>query len=144
VIASGFGWRAQAVLTGRIVEFDVKSGCGVIVPDDGGPLVYIDVYDLGRRDLTTGTLVRFSSVQGLAGRKAYNVRIVSCPQEAVETEVRRDDAPLTLLNEKAYAEEIYDALFIAVPGISIWQVREVKQRLTLRAVGHGWISLNPP
>jgi cold shock CspA family protein len=51
----------------------------IITPSDGGPPVFVHADEFGQdwRDLAPGMDVRFSSLQGIRGPKAYNVTVLS-------------------------------------------------------------------
>ena len=66
-------------MVGRITSIFPLEGYGFIQPNDGSALVVVDVANLGAQgwDVKPGSLVRFSSLQGVRGPKAYNVMILT-------------------------------------------------------------------
>jgi cold shock CspA family protein len=83
-------------MIGSITRIFPRDGYGLIQPDDGSPLVFVDVANFGGqwRDFKPGTLVRFSSLQGVRGTKAYNVMILATkPPMSADTE-ETVDSPL--------------------------------------------------
>ena len=144
--------------TGKIVRFDPAKGHGFIEPDDGGSLVFVNADDFGGVwDLQAGTLVRFSSIQGTRGPKAYNVRILTRPSEKrarFRTSGDLNDGNVTrychdgngasieyqMISRRKYAEEITEVLTSQVPGITAAQVSNVCRKLTKRAIKHSWLE----
>lgn len=69
--------RWLPVVTGKVAEFDLAGGYGLIAPDDGGPRVFVHADEFGGwHGVRIGTGVRFSTVQGRGLEKAYNVIIL--------------------------------------------------------------------
>jgi CspA family cold shock protein len=122
------------MITGRIACFDPNNGYGLIEPDDGSPQVLVHPDDFGGlREISVGTPVKFSCIQGNRGPKAYNIIIIS-----------QDDAPAELLAAKvldpqAYAHEIAQVLISKVPDITTTQISDISKKLTKRAARRGWV-----
>jgi CspA family cold shock protein len=135
---------------GKIAAFELTMGCGLIAPDEGGPSVFVHADDLGgQQNVGVGTPVRFSSVQGIRGPRAYNVRILTAPSDDP-----CDDGSLTgdvgygggyllevqILSRRQYAEEITNILISAIPGATSAQIVEAQSALAQRAARRGWLA----
>lgn len=127
---------------GTIVRFDAASGHGYIAPDDGGAEVFVNAAELGGpRDLSVGMHVRYSSIQGVRGLKAYNVGIVTGrPAQPFVEHASDRYAGIEFLSPREYAEEIAAVLASAVPDASAAQVVEVRANLVARAAHRGWLE----
>jgi CspA family cold shock protein len=141
---------------GKIIEFDPVEGCGFIAPDGGGPRVSVHGDDLGGQwDVSIGTPVRYSSIQGAQGPKAYNVGILTLPSGnqgrlraslgdrtgGAATDADGDDfLGVQLLSHREYAEEVTDILISLLPGVTATEIVEVRSQLVRRAAGHGWLA----
>lgn len=127
---------------GTLVRFDAASGHGYIAPDDGGAEVFVHAEELGGpRDLRVGMHVRYSSIQGFRGPKAYNVGIVT--GRSLQPLVERASDRCTIiefLSPHEYAEEIAAVLASAVPDASAAQIVEVRANLVARAAHRGWLE----
>ena len=141
---------------GKIVAFDRVKGCGLIAPDDGSSKVFVHADDLdGQRHINIGTPVRFSSIQGIRGPKAYNVRILTALPDRLGMAVDpRDDGSATadidcdedhflkvqILSHREYAVEITDVLISVLPDATSAQIVQVRSELAKRAVQRGWLG----
>jgi CspA family cold shock protein len=143
--------------TGRLAEFYADKGYGYIKPDDGSSKVFVCADDLeGEQNLAAGTPVRFSSLQGRAGIKAYNVVVLSGPLDADisltsdggqldsvgsdrEVHRRHDSSEVQKISDRIYESEIAEALVSMAPDVSAIQVRQVCRKLTNRAALRGWL-----
>jgi CspA family cold shock protein len=120
---------------GKITSVFPLEGYGLIQPDDGSAPAFVDVTDFGAQwsDLKPGTLVRFSSLQGLRRPRAYNVMILG-------NELSPPDDIREALSRSEYEDEITRVLLSRVPGITAMQVSEVRDKLTEDAAGRGWLE----
>jgi cold shock protein len=144
---------------GEIAGFDPACDHGFIVPDDGGPRVFVHADELGGQwNVDVGTRVRFSSIQGADGPKAYNVAIVSCPSEhqhrvptpfdvGDNTAVGKccEESPILslggrIVSRSEYVEEITDVLIKVLPSVTAMQIMEIRSELARRAVKRGWVA----
>jgi cold shock protein len=164
---SAMWWWLMA--TGKIAVFDAVKGCGLIAPDDGGSRVFVHAEEFGGdQDLGTGTPVRFSSIQGARGLRAYNVAILNGssrqrrgPQVRVEphngcTVERNNDCSsgtittheeeqclsheFQLLSRNEYLTEITDILISIAPDITARQILKIRIELARRAARRSWIG----
>ena len=66
--------------SGRVKFFNTERGFGFILPDDGGPDVFVHVHDVetgGMKTLVAGQLVVYERVPAREGRlKAVNLRLL--------------------------------------------------------------------
>jgi cold shock CspA family protein len=141
---------------GRITSVFPLEGYGLIQPDDSSALVFVDVTDFGAqwRDLKPGTLVRFSRLQGIRSPKAYNVMILDNELSTADdirepfnnslgkSLVSDSQAPRSIhsLSRSEYEDEITRVLLSGVPGITVTQVSEVRDKLTEDAASRGWLE----
>jgi CspA family cold shock protein len=65
--------------TGRVLQFDPARGYGFVAADDGGEDVFLhaSVFDGDSDLLVPGTKVRFQTMAGDRGRKAFAVHLVA-------------------------------------------------------------------
>lgn len=124
---------------GKIIQFDATGNYGIIAPDDDGLSVYVHADDLGGCIPGVGTLVRFSTIQGINGPKAYNVATVDSVHSR---EISVLGEASEVLNPREYAEEIAGILIDALPDITARQMVEVRSRLVGRAAQHGWLCID--
>jgi cold shock protein len=142
--------------TGTLAEYYPDKGYGYIEPSDGTCRVFVHADDFGgQRDIAEGILVRFSSIQGRNGPKAYNVGILTDAPSGTEgaqsseawsnhradiaERVGRQMSELQSVSYQVYAREITDALISKAPDISASQISEVCKTLTTRAARRGWL-----
>ncbi|MBI2973970.1 MAG: cold shock domain-containing protein [Armatimonadetes bacterium] len=67
-------------MLGTVRWFDVRRGFGFIVPDDGGPDVFLYrtvLHAAGRKRLDPGQRVEYEAEETPRGRKATRVAIIS-------------------------------------------------------------------
>lgn len=145
-------------MTGKISTICRPQEYAIIDPDNGSSSVYVYADDFGQnwKDITPGTPVRFSSLQGIRGLKAYNV-IVSArePSRSLTTSfVQTENAPAVSSHNDSYRRELnvarwrsYEDLITAVlksavPFITPEQVSQVCKELTECAIRRGWLDLS--
>lgn len=66
--------------TGTVKWFSAEKGCGFIVPDGGGPPLFVDHREIvggDRKALAENTKVRFDPAEGEYGLEAKNVTFSS-------------------------------------------------------------------
>lgn len=66
--------------TGTVKWFSAEKGCGFIVPDGGGPPLFVDYREIVGADqkaLAENTKVRFDPAEGEYGLEAKNVTFSS-------------------------------------------------------------------
>jgi CspA family cold shock protein len=142
-------------MTGRIMTLAASGQYGFIEPDDGSAQVFVSADDVAEswRDVAPGTAVRFSTLQGARGPRAYNVIVLQCSRQAL---VRRHEGSSTngrpngnsrrrgigLLSRRRYQDEILAVLTSAVPSITGAQIAEVRAILTEYAASRGWLELD--
>jgi cold shock CspA family protein len=133
--------------TGKFAGFDQANGIGFIEPDDGSCKVLVHVDDVGgQRDLRIGAPLKYSTVQGAHGPKAYNVSVLEPSHDGHDSSSRWGAVPpdncvvqIHLLSDRRYSQEIADALRAKVPGITAAEIAEVSGKLIGRAARHGWL-----
>lgn len=141
--------------TGKVAEFNPVKGYGLIQPDDGGSKVFFHADDFGgQRDLDVGTPVRFSSLSGRRGPKAYNVSVLLTSEREITSgcnsgrsrvanrcnRCRSSSRQVRALNYRGYMEEITDVLISEVPSITAAERAEVLKRLAKITAQHGWLE----
>jgi cold shock CspA family protein len=139
---------------GKIAMLDAGNGYALIAPDDGTPMVLAHVDEFGgEENVHPGTPVKFSSVQGTQGPKAYNVTILPDPtmrdrswtpadqfSEHSSASPTRPAASFAMLTRESYEEEVMDALIAKIPGITASQVLQICMDLGSRAAHRGWLE----
>jgi cold shock CspA family protein len=120
-------------MTGKIVEFSASSECGFIQPDDGTARVFLHADDVSPPwlPLDPGTAVRFCSVPGMRGLRAYNVVVL---------QANPLDPPTEADGRRSYDEEIMAVLVAKAPSITAAEITEVREQLALLAAHHGWLQ----
>jgi CspA family cold shock protein len=147
------------VVYGKIAEFNSAKGLGYIEPDGGGPkvLVHADEWG-GDRNIDPGTPVRFATMQGSDGLRAYNVMILGpapmrdsegpthlgrnedAPESAGDAQLARgDSSDVQILDFSDYVQEITDVVTSVFPGGTMAQIVEACSEIAMRAAKHGWL-----
>jgi cold shock protein len=80
--------------TGKLVTFDPIKGYGFIAPDSGGKDIFVHVEELGTKDVSTGARLKFQSINGSRGPKAYDVAIL---ENSVDSRSPASLPPVTTL-----------------------------------------------
>jgi cold shock CspA family protein len=136
-------------MIGKISRIFPQDGYGLIEPEDGGALVFADLADFGgrRQDLVPGASVRFSSLPGTHGPRAYNVTILAAEpstspaaRESSEHSRGMPQRAVHILSRSSYKDEIMRALLSRLPDITTPQVAEVQEKLLEDALRHGWLE----
>jgi CspA family cold shock protein len=72
------GTEGTKMVTGKIIRFDENKGYGFITPDTGDDDVFVHINELAGASgqISTGTRVQFSVIDGGRGPKAYDVDII--------------------------------------------------------------------
>lgn len=80
---------------GRVSELCRSEEYALIAPSGGGPSVFIPADEFGSdwRDLAIGMAIRFSSVQGARGPKAYNVTVLSRALDSAFSGIAETSSP---------------------------------------------------
>ncbi|MFD0773489.1 cold-shock protein [Streptomonospora algeriensis] len=134
--------------TGVVVRFDEERGYGFIEPDAGGEDVFIHASALDEEIkplLHTGRRVRFDSVGGHRGRKAFDVQVSA---ESARSEPSVPDSPRTAaeedcdtaarLSEDELSRQITELLLAEAPDLTGAQVAVVRGAVGRFAEQHGW------
>jgi CspA family cold shock protein len=135
----------QSVVAGKIVRFDRGRGYGFIAPDSGGEDVFVHAKELdGLNEVSTGTRVQFSVIDGGRGLKAYGVRVIDdrtrpARPPAAPADDREDDM-CEVLSEAEFARAITDVLLAVTPEATGAQIMEIRRRMTEFASRHGWLE----
>jgi cold shock CspA family protein len=131
------------IAIGTFTGFDEGAHFGLIAPTDGSPMVIVHEDNFGgRRDVLPGTPVKYSSVQGTPGPKAYNVTVLD-PDSLNPTLDASDPGRCKKLKlrRQRYADEITSLLIAKVSCITATEIIEVRKQLVKRATRRGWLEL---
>jgi CspA family cold shock protein len=145
------------VARGTLNNFDASSGYGYITPDDGGAEVFVHADEFGGQgDLPpTGTRLKFSTIPGTHGPKAYNVMILSAGNPARAPDRKPESSESDVLYSSAaaadpnsgslatveYADEVIGILSAVFRDVTAAQLATVSSRLVGKAVRRGWVNI---
>ncbi|QBI54887.1 cold-shock protein [Streptomonospora litoralis] len=134
--------------TGLVVRFDEERGYGFIEPDAGGEDVFIHASALDeeiKAQLQTGRRVRFDSVGGHRGKKAFDVQLVSAPAGLEPAPVSprpavsgADEETAEVLSEEELRWRVTEMLLDVAPELSGAQVLAVRSAFGRFAGERGW------
>jgi cold shock CspA family protein len=118
--------------TGKVLAVLRSEECAVVDPINGGPTLYIhaDEFGMDWNSLTPGMTVRFSSLQGARGPRAYNVIVLNSSYSSEAEDVDVPGSGLNDVTRPNYEDLIASVLISTVPEINGEQVSAVCKRLT--------------
>jgi cold shock CspA family protein len=138
---------SDVVVTGTVIRFDEVRGYGFAAPDVGGEDVFIHANDLlvDKSQITPGAKIEFIIEQRDRGLKASKVRIAGQPPPVSTSASHRaaipdEDGLCDILSMPQFNAELTEILLRAAPGMTVEQVRRIRQRLAEFARHHGWID----
>jgi CspA family cold shock protein len=119
------------VLTGKVVNWKSDRGFGFIVPDDGGPDVFLHVAELDgvpTNAIHSGVHVEFQSVKGPKGPKAVGVKLTDKTVKAKTLVLPQEDGQADYLTTEEFGREVTAVLDRA------------SVELQTLAKRHGWVE----
>ena len=94
--------------TGRAKFFNTDRGFGFILPDDGGPDVFVHMHDVetaGMKTLVAGQVLAYKTTPARDGRlKAVNLRLLPHGTSSVRSELHCTQAPTVLDHSRALSQ----------------------------------------
>jgi len=139
-----YSFGARMSMTGKISTLCRPEEYAIIDPDNGGPGIFAHADDFGPawRELIPGMTVKFSSLQGARGLRAYNVAVFRRKPSAAASKDyyphRRDG---NCVSRYSYENLIAEVLTAAVPEITADQLTAACTKLMACAAGRGWLVL---
>jgi CspA family cold shock protein len=136
------------VRSGRILRFEDVRGYGFIVPDDGGPDVFVHANELGdeKAAFAPGTAVEFEVMEGDRGLKAFAVRLagggrhtpVEMSQRAMPSS--NEDVMCDVLTPSEFRGELTELFLESVPELTGAQIVRLRESLLIVARKRGWVD----
>jgi cold shock protein len=146
--------------TGRVLQFDAARGYGFVAADDGGEDVFLhaSVFEGDPGALAPGTKVRFQTMAGDRGRKAFAVQLAddephpenrqalpqtpagATPGRSAQSAGADDDMLCDVLSATEFRRELTELLLNAVPDLTGQQILRARQDILEFAKKHGWID----
>ncbi|GAB3440729.1 cold shock domain-containing protein [Streptomonospora sediminis] len=135
--------------TGVVVRFDEERGYGFIEPDSGGEDIFIHASALDeevKSQLHTGKRVKFDSVGGHRGKKAFDVQLdtaaarpaASAPSSPRPASEEVDDDTAEVLSEDELRGRVTELLLEAAPDLTGSQLLAVRAAIGRFAGERGW------
>ncbi|MEU5879926.1 cold shock domain-containing protein [Spirillospora sp. NPDC047279] len=134
-----------------MLRFDEVRGYGFIVPDSGGPDVFVHANELldDKALFSPGTLVEFEVAESDRGLKAFAVRRLDGDAAPPSTSSRGtpdgvgpddDDVLCDVLSTREFQQELTELLLDAVPELTGRQIVQLRGSLLGTARRHGWVD----
>jgi cold shock CspA family protein len=130
---------------GTFTGFDEGKDYGFIVPNDGGSVVIVHEESFGgQQNVKPGAAVKYSSIQGTPGPKAYNVTVLDLDKPRLGLGANRSrKCKKRKASRRRYADEITSVLISKVSDITVAEIVEVRKLLVKRAARRGWLEVSP-
>jgi cold shock protein len=146
--------------TGRVLQFDAAKGYGFVAADDGGEDVFLhaSVFEGDPAVLAPGTRVRFQTMAGDRGRKAFAAHLAddepdpedrralpqapvrATPGQPAQPSGADDDMLCDVLSATEFKRELTELLLNTVPELTGQQILQARQGMLEFAKKHGWID----
>jgi cold shock CspA family protein len=157
----------EAMLTGKVVQFDDIRGYGFIAPDKGGEDVFVHANVLADDKLlfVPGLPVEFEVTEGDRGLKAYAVHVLRDQMEtavpapkpipvprapalpapvatrvAASSHADDEEDLCDVLTALAFRQELMDLLLESEPTLTAAQIKQLLQSLIELGARHGWVE----
>jgi CspA family cold shock protein len=142
------------------LQFDAARGYGFVAADDGGEDVFLhaSVFEGDPGVLAPGTKVRFQTMAGDRGRKAFAVQLAddepdpqdrqalprtsvgATPTSSAQPSGADDDMLCDVLSATEFRRELTELLLNTVPELTGQQILQARQGMLEFAKKHGWID----